>query len=158
MSRKLFVVALIAAITPTLAFAGQPSATSAHPAVGAHVNAMAGETDAARIETCTTATNTLLDNLEKNDDKAATSDFDATMRAHLSADKLSAVWKQVGSQMGTLQTRGTPQNMLYQSHVIVILPLHFEKGDLNAQVACDADGKIAGFFLRPDSAAPASSG
>ncbi|MGH8183777.1 MAG: DUF3887 domain-containing protein, partial [Rhodanobacteraceae bacterium] len=90
-----------------------------------------------------------IDNLQKGDAKAATANFDATMLANLTPDKLAAAWQQVGSQFGKLQGRGTPQNAMYQGHTIVILPLQLTKGGMNAQVACDADGKVAWFFLRP---------
>ncbi|HJR13359.1 MAG TPA: DUF3887 domain-containing protein [Rhodanobacteraceae bacterium] len=161
MHRKLIFATLAALAMPAMSLAaGQqlPAATAQdHPAASAHANATAGEAGAARIETCTTTTNTLINHLEKGDFTAATSSFDATMKANLGAGKLGQFWKQVASQVGTLQGRGAPQNMMYEGHAVITLPLHFEKGDANAQVACDVDGKVAGFFLRPVST-PASSG
>ncbi|HKZ09249.1 MAG TPA: DUF3887 domain-containing protein [Rhodanobacteraceae bacterium] len=160
MHRKLILVAFAALSMPGMSLAaGQlhPADTAQdHPAASAHANATAGEAGAARIETCTATTNTLIDHLEKGDFTAATSNFDATMKANLGADKLGQFWKQVASQVGTLQGRGTPRNMMYEGHAVISLPLHFEKGDANAQVACDADGKVAGFFLRPASASASS--
>jgi hypothetical protein len=154
---------LLAAAAPAIALAASQhpaDSARAHPASSAHANATAGADGAARIEGCSNAAAIMLDTLEKGDAKGATSDFDATMKANLGADKLTAVWQHVESQMGKLQTLGTPQNMLYRGRVIITRPLHFEKGDLDAQVACDADGKIAGFFLRrgaSPASAPASS-
>lgn len=151
MHQKLTIAALMVAC-PAFAFAaGQPPAVSAkpHPAPSAQATAAAGQAGAARIEACTNAAGAIIDNLEKGDAKAATADFDATMQANLSADKLAAAWQQVGSQFGKLQSRGTPQSAMYQGHTIVVLPLQFAKGGLNAQMACDADGKIAGFYMRP---------
>lgn len=152
MPRILIAIALCTLTAPAFA-AGQPPAPSANPASSAHANALAGQASAARIEACTVATNALIDNLEKGNDKAATADFDVTMLANLGADKLAEVWQQVGGQFGKLRGRGMPQNVLVQNRVVITLPLRFEKGGLNAQVACDADGKIAGFFLRPAAAA-----
>jgi len=161
MRRQLILATLAAFIMPAMSLAaGQqhPADTAQdHPAASAHANAMAGAAGAARIETCTATTNTLIDHLEKGDFMAATSNFDANMKANLDANKLGQFWKQVASHVGTLQGRGTPQNMMYEGHAVITLPLHFEKGDASAQVACDADGKVAGFFLRPAST-PASSG
>lgn len=161
MRRQLILATLAALVMPTLSLAaGQQHPANAardHPAASAHANATAGEAGAARIETCTATANTLIDNLEKDDFAGATSNFDANMKANLSADKLGQFWQQVASHVGTLQSRGAPQNMMYEGHAVITLPLHFEKGSANAQVACDADGKVAGFFLRPASA-PASSG
>lgn len=156
MQRIVMLAALVAAIPP-IALAGGPASTErAHPSASAHANATAGHASAARIEACTHVATTLIANLDKGDFKAATADFDATMTASIGADKLGAVWQQIGQQVGKLQGHGTPQNAMYQGDVVVVLPLHFVKGNLNAQVACDASGKVAGFFLRP-AAAPAGS-
>lgn len=151
--QRTFVIAMLGAcLLPAAAFAaGQNpiSAPQAHPAASAHANAVVGEADAANIEACTSATKTLIDKLEAGEYKTATADFDAAMLANLDAGKLGEVWQDLGKQIGKLASRGTPQNVMVQGHTIVTLPLHFAKADLNAQVACDADGKIAGFFLRP---------
>jgi hypothetical protein len=166
MHRKLIVATLIALAVIALAVpaislaAGQqhPADTARdHPAASAYANATAGQANAVRIETCTATTNALIDHLEKGDFTAATANFDANMKANLDADKLGQFWNQVASRVGTLQGRGAPQNMMYEGHAVITLPLHFEKGDANAQVACDADGKVAGFYLRPTSA-PQTSG
>lgn len=155
MHRTLPWSAVLGLCIPALALAtSQPPAASARSqsAASTHASAMAGAAGASHIEACTAATGTLIDNLAKGDDKAATSDFDATMQSELGADKLHAAWQQVMAKMGALQRRGAPQNVIYQGHVIITLPLQFAKGAINAQVACDADGKIAGFFMRPAAA------
>ena len=159
MQHRLTMATLLAAAVPAIALAASQhpaDSARAHPASSAHSNAMAGAAGAARIEACSNAAAIMLDTLEKGDAKGATSNFDATMKANLDADKLTAVWEHVESQMGKLQTLGMPQNMLYRGRVIITRSLHFEKGDLDAQVACDGDGKIAGFFLRRGAASPAS--
>lgn len=148
---KLIAAAFAVAATPALALAAAPQATSSGSSGAAIAHG-----GAARIEACTAATNTLIGNLEKGDTNAATADFDSTMKASLDASKLGQVWQQIGSQVGKLEKRGTPQNMMYGGLVVVLLPLHFQKADLNAQVACDTSGKIAGFFLRPTPAGSAS--
>lgn len=156
MQRTLILASLLAAL-PLAASANAPADTARpHPAASAHANAVAGQAGAARIEACAHVASSLIDNLAKNDFKAATTDFDATMTAQLGADKLGAVWQQVAQQFGKLEGRGTLQNAMYQGDVVVMLPLRFAKGSVHAQVACDAAGKIAGFFLRP-AAAPAPS-
>lgn len=152
MQRLPIAFVLLGLALPAVAFAAarHPAENARdHPASSAHANAVAGQADAARIEACTSAANTMIGNLGKGDAKSATADFDTTMQANLSPDKLAEVWQQVEHQMGKLQGRGTPQNVMYQGHIIITVPLRFEKGALNAQVACDADGKIAGFFVRP---------
>ena len=161
MRRQLILATLAAFVMPVMSLAAEqqhPAATAQdHPAASAHANAMAGAAGAVRIEACTATTNTLIDRLEKSDFTAATSNFDANMKANLDANKLGQFWKQVANHVGTLRGRGAPQNMMYKGHAVITLPLHFEKGDASAQVACDADGQVAGFFLRPTST-PASSG
>jgi hypothetical protein len=130
-----------------------------HPGSSAHANAVAGAAAARRIEACGNAASAMIRNLETGDAEAATADFDATMHANLDAGRLGTVWKQVGGQMGRLQGQGAPQNAMFQDYVVITLPLHFENGDVNAQVSCDSDGKVAGFYLRPAAApsgAPAS--
>lgn len=158
MFRTLIATTLLAAPPFALA-AGQHPASSAraHPASSAHANAIAGAAGAQRIEACTNAAETMINALEKGDAKAATADFDAAMQQKLGTDKLAEVWTQVEGKLGKLQTIGAAQNMMYEDYVVVIQSLRFQSGDLNAQVACGADGKIAGFFLRPGaSSAPAS--
>lgn len=156
MPRTLVAAALIAGL-PALAFGmGQSPAAGEkpHPSNSAHANAVAGQANAARIEACTIAANTLIDNLEKGDPEAASADFDATMKTKLGTDKLAEVWRRIGLQMGTLQSRGAPQNAIYQDHTFITIPLHFKNRDLIAQVVCDVDGKVAGFFLRPSTSVP----
>lgn len=127
-----------------------PSAAAAtHPATGAHANAVAGQANAALLEGCARQAGALIDNLDKGDFKTAAVDFDGAMQAELDGTKLAAIWKQVGATAGKLEGRGATQNVMYDGHAIVSLPLRFQKMLLNARVSCDADGKIAGFFLQP---------
>lgn len=151
MQRLSAVLATFALAVPALALAAAPPASTAQaqPAPSASATAAAGETNATHIEACANAANALIDNLEKGDTKAATADFDATMKSELGPAKLAAAWKQVGAAYGRLQGRGASQNVMYQGHTIITSPLRFTKGVVNAQVACDADGKIAGFFMHP---------
>lgn len=157
MHRERIAAALIAAL-PALAFGQSPSmGEKPHPSNSAHANATAGAAGAQRIEACIHAADGMIAALDKGDFKAAASDFDTTMQHKLGAEKLGEVWKQVEGKLGKLQKIGAPQNMMYQNYVVVIQLLHFATGELDAQVACDIQGKIAGFFVRPGaSAAPAS--
>lgn len=134
--------------------------TKPHPAASAHANAMAAQTDAARIEACSQMASGFLDDLGKDDFKTAASNFDDKMKAGLSPGKLGEAWQSLGAQFGKLESRGTPQTVMFQGLPVVSTPLHFTKGDFVSQLACDKDGKIAGFHIRPlqpATAAPASS-
>lgn len=150
MHRTLAITILLAAPAPAFAAGQHPSATARpHPSSGAHANAMAGQADAARIEGCGNLSDAMLDALDKGDYKAATSDFDARMLAGLDPGKLAKAWASVGTQLGKLETRGTPQTVMYEGIPVVTTRLQFEKGNLAAQVACDNYGKVSGFYLRP---------
>lgn len=157
MHRTTFTAALLAAI-PALAFgAGQmPAATEqAHPSASAHANAVAGQADAARIEACGNTSATLLDAFDKGDFKTARANFNAQMLGLVDAQKMGEVQKSLTGQFGELEFRGTSQSVMYEGMAVVSTPMHYTKGDLSAVVACDKDGKVAGFRLQP-AAPPAS--
>jgi hypothetical protein len=156
MHRLLIALTLTIGTAPALALAGGrlPSAAP-HPAPGAHATAVAGQADAARMEACSHLSSALLDALDKGDYQAATTHFDSTMRAGLSAQKLRTAWLDVGEQVGRLEARGTPRSFMYQGLFIVTTPMRFARGGLTAQVACNAEGQIAGFYMRPPSSGAA---
>lgn len=172
MQRTLLALALVALTAPAFAQSAPASSgipdnahsamtTKPHPASSAHANAMAGQTDAARIEACGQLASGFLDDLQKGDFKTATSNFgDQMKKAGLTAGKLGEVWQSLGTQFGKLKSRGDSQTVMYQGMPVVSTPLHFAKGDFVSQLACDKDGKVAGFYIRPAqpaTAAPASS-
>lgn len=164
MHRKLIVFGLIAAGVPLLASAAAQHPAEAakdHPAPSAHANAVAGQASAARIEACMHATDTLLGNLEKGDGTAAAARFSAMLKTKVQPPELDQVWAHVTSQAGQLKGRGTPQNAMFEQDVVIVLPLQFEKVNLNFQVACNAQDQVDGFFLRPaapPAGAPPASG
>ena len=146
------IAAALIAVLPALALgAGQPPAATEkpHPSSSAHANAMAGQAGAARIEACGNLSGALLDAFDKGDFKATAAHFDSRMLAVVDAQKLGEVQKSIGAQFGKLESRGAPQSVMYQGLAIVSTPLHYAKGDLAAIVACDNDGKVAGFRLNP---------
>ena len=151
MHRQLFAAALTVAL-PVLAFgAGQPPAATEkpHPSASAHANAVAGQADATRMEACGILSASLLDAFNKGDFKAATAQFDSQMLTVVDAQKLGELQKSISGQFGKLESRGTPQSVMYQGMAVASTPMHYEKGDLAAVVACDKDGKVAGFRLHP---------
>lgn len=149
-------LAFLFAVPVSAVASGQPPAAAANgqPAASTHATAMAGQADATRIEACVLASNAFLDDLAKADYEAATSNFDKDMRTGLGADKLQTVWQAVTAHYGKLESRGAPQNILYQGYAVVTMPLHFAKGDLGARLACNASGKFAGFHLVPSPTQP----
>jgi hypothetical protein len=162
MHRKPKAIAMAALLAAPAFAVGQtpPAEASAHPASRAHDNAMAAQADAARIEACSHIARGFLDDLEKDDFIAAVANFNDQMEAAVSADKLGQTWKSLAARFGRLESRGNAQTVMYRDMPVVTTPLHFAKGDLVSQLACDNGGKITGFYVRPlpgAGAAPASS-
>jgi hypothetical protein len=120
-----------------------------HPASMAHANAIAGQTDAARIEACAQMAHDFLDDLGHGDFKAAASNFDAKMQAAVTATRLGESWQSVGARFGRLESRGDSQAVMVRGTPLVSTPLHFAKGSVVSQLACDGDGRISGFGIRP---------
>ncbi len=162
MHPKRILALLVASALPALALAApqHPAANARpHPAISAHDTAIDAQASAMRIESCTEVSSAFIDQLVKGDYKAATGNFDDKLREALGPEKLGEVWQAVDTHYGKLESRGNPQNMMYQGLAVITVPLRFSNGTLSARLACAADGKFAGFHLVPvPSAAPATSG
>lgn len=158
MHRQLLAAALIAALPALAIGAGQPPAATEkpHPSASAHANAVAGQAEAARMEACGSLSGALLDAFDKGDFKAVRAHFDSQMLAVVDAQKLGEVQKSISGQFGKLESRGTPQNVMYQRMTVVSTPMHYEKGDVAAVVACNEDGEVAGFRLHPVTPPPSN--
>jgi hypothetical protein len=171
MQRTRLTLALVALAAPAIAQSAPPGSGipdnahsamthEAHPASSAHANAVAGQTNAARIEACGQMAHGFLDDLGHGDFKSAASNFDAKMQAAVTATRLGETWHSVGTRFGKLESRGDPQTVMVRGTPVVSTPLHFAKGDVVSQLACDEDGRISGFYIRPvrpPNPAPASS-
>jgi len=101
------------------------------------------------------AATTLLDRLQAGDYAAATADFDTRMHTALTPQKLAAVWTSLQRQLGPLKERGQPEQQTQGTATLILVPLHYAKGDLQARVGVDADGRISSLLIVPAaSAAP----
>ena len=98
----------------------------------------------------------LLDSLDAKDYAAAEALFTPDMAAAVPADKLKALWESLPAQVGAAKGRGTAKVTPHQGMQVVVVPLHYANGGLVAQVAIDAEGKVAGFLLQPAPPAPAA--
>jgi hypothetical protein len=98
---------------------------------------------------CRALAQQMLNALLKGDSKAATHAFDTDMRSALPPAKLSELWSEVQSNYGRFKAQSTARTLKVNGMDVVITPLQFTKTSLDAQVACNAHGQIAGFFLRP---------
>jgi uncharacterized protein len=80
---------------------------------------------------------------------AVESQYDARMAAALPAGKLGDGWAQLAPQFGAFQSVQSATASKAQAFDVVKMALQFQQGMLDATVAFDADGKIAGIGLRP---------
>lgn len=137
-----------------------PPAATASPAAKV-INELAPQAAAAAIESCVSQTDALLAALDKGDYKGAEMDFNPTMQAGLPPGQLQQAWEALPSRFGQPGQRGAPHNSLSDGYVVVTVPMPYQKMMLAAQVACAADGKIAGFHVmtlpepEPASSSPA---
>jgi len=114
---------------------------SAHTAVGSPQDA------------CRARAAEILAALKKSDYAAATTHFDARLRAGLSAAKLEQVWHDLlPAQFGAFDHAADATARDHDAGILVETPLKFANGWLNMRVACDEDGEVGGLFFAPGSA------
>jgi hypothetical protein len=75
-------------------------------------------------------------------------DFDDTMLAQLDENKLAEGRRQVADIVGDYEGMGEPYVRPVGELTAVNIPLRFEAGEMNGQVAYRPDGKVAGLFIR----------
>ncbi|MGB6482458.1 MAG: DUF3887 domain-containing protein [Candidatus Acidiferrales bacterium] len=81
--------------------------------------------------------------------------FDATMAAAISADKLAQVWDQVLAQAGAFQKISSSQVIEKSTYHVATVTCAFEKAPLDIILAFDDSGRIAGLHFTPTSGSPA---
>jgi hypothetical protein len=79
----------------------------------------------------------------------ARADFGERMQEAVSADRLADGWAQMIATFGAFERPGEPVMRQLGTRTVVDLPLRFEAGDVTGQVTFDADGSVAGLFIRP---------
>jgi dienelactone hydrolase len=98
----------------------------------------------------------LLDQLDAGQYNAAEAMFSPQMKAAVPADKLKAVWESLPAQMGAAGKRGEAQTSEAEGFRIVVIPLDYANGRLQARVVLDKDDQVAGFLVQPAAPAPAA--
>lgn len=98
----------------------------------------------------------LLDHLDAKQYAQAESLFTAEMAAAVPTDKLKQVWESLPLQVGAAQGRGPAQVTPHQDMQVVVVPLKYAKGALLAQIAVNAENKVAGFLIQPAPPPPAA--
>jgi hypothetical protein len=96
---------------------------------------------------CTTHADALLGALDEARWDAATTDFDATLRARYTAAKLKQDYEALPAKLGKAVGRGRPHTAEMGGHPVVMTPLIFERGLLTAEVRCDGAGAVSDFRL-----------
>ncbi|PBJ82227.1 hypothetical protein CMZ84_08510 [Lysobacteraceae bacterium NML93-0399] len=95
----------------------------------------------------------VLDHLDAGDYAAVTATFDARMSAALDADALRAVRAQMEAA-GPVTSREAPRVSQQQGMMVVVTRIHRAQASLDATVAIDADGRVAGLHFAPAVASP----
>jgi Protein of unknown function (DUF3887) len=79
----------------------------------------------------------------------ARNDFNARMREAIDASRLAEAWARTASLIGSYERMGEPFARRAAEHIVVEIPLHFEAGEATVRAVFDADGQVAGLWLRP---------
>lgn len=89
--------------------------------------------------------------LSTGDVVKAGADFDAAMKAALPPEALAAVWMSTVAKLGAFEGADAAVAAAGNDAApnLAVVPLRFKDGRLNAVVACDRGGKVAGFHLMP---------
>ncbi|MCR6662393.1 MAG: alpha/beta fold hydrolase [Luteimonas sp.] len=95
-----------------------------------------------------------LDRLDAGEYQAIVESFTPEARAAIDAESLSRIWTGLPAQLGEPTGRGEPAFNLRGALRVVVIPLHYERGMLNAIVSLDAHDRVAGLLLQPPVAAP----
>lgn len=91
----------------------------------------------------------LIDRMEAGDFAAIHARFSAKMAAAVSAEQMRQGWTAVQAQIGASQGRGEPIADVRDDGVLITIPLRYERGEVNALVAFDAERRVSGFAIRP---------
>ncbi len=111
--------------------------------------ALAFSSSAFAAETPAALATRLLDQLDAGQYAAAEATFSPQMKAAVPADKLKAVWESLPAQLGAAGKRGEASSSEANGLRVVVIPLHYARGDLQARVVLDKDDQVVGFLVQP---------
>jgi len=146
MDKKLIAVIVVVVIVAALPIVSRFSRGGSSAATSASEGTPAsGATDAKTVaqEVATAFT--------RGDWAAATSRFDATMKAALPQSKLAETWNAVGAQAGGFKKQLGTRAEKAQGMDVVFVTCEFERAKVDVQVTVNPAGQVAGLFLRPAS-------
>lgn len=87
--------------------------------------------------------------LVEEDFSKAAQNFDATMKAALSEDKLAEVWKATTGQAGPFKQQLGVREEKFLGSDIVLVTCEFEKGPVDVKVVYNSKKQISGLFFLP---------
>ena len=93
--------------------------------------------------------NGMVDSMAKGDFASATKDFDATMNAAMSAEKLGQTWSQLTTQAGAFKSRTKTREAQEAGFQSVYVTCQFEKANLDIKVVINGSGQVSGLFIVP---------
>lgn len=88
-----------------------------------------------------------VEQMAKGDFAAATSRFDATMKAAMSAQSLQSAWQTVVAQAGPFKKQAGTRTEKVGGYDVVFVRCEFQNGPLDAQVAFNQAGEISGLYF-----------
>ena len=75
-------------------------------------------------------------------------DFDAVMLANLSQQRLAAAWQLMTADLGAFEHADEPIHKDVGGTTVWFVPMVFAQGSFEVQVTFDAQGLVAGLYLR----------
>lgn len=93
----------------------------------------------------------VLDRLDAGEYEAATRDFNAQMKAALGVEQLKGVQQQIEAA-GAVASRSEPRVSQQDGFTVVVVRIQRQLAAIDATVAIDGDGKVAGLHFLPASA------
>jgi hypothetical protein len=92
----------------------------------------------------------VIDAFKKSDFKKVRSYFDDRMKDGLSELQLRISWMQVTQQYGKLTGADVANATVQQGddYSLLLIPLTFEKGSLNLQLAFRSEGRVSGMYFK----------
>lgn len=98
---------------------------------------------------CQASSSKMLEQLDKGDYTGATANFNEKMKDALDADRLGKIWTAMEQQFGARGAHEPGRLSVVAGHATVTTTLHYGTHRIDARVACDPDGKVAGFHIKP---------
>lgn len=98
--------------------------------------------DPAAAAQCTHTAKSMIGALDHGDVATATRAFDPKLHKQLTGDALRKGWSSLADKFGKRAGFGAAQSQKVNGVTVVLLPMTYARGELGAEVACDAKGAV----------------